>query len=285
MAKVREVISCTPVVLPKDLQVQAAHYAVSLNPVNAPQGLVDPAFLAFYASKYWGAKGADLSVGFTEPIAADLRDRILSHANSWGAFANVKFRWTQQMAAADIRVTREQQGYWSYLGTDCRSIPRSQPTLCLQGFTMRTSEGEYKRVVRHEFGHALGCPHEQQRRAVLARLDVKKTIEYFGRTQGWDENQVRQQILTPLEENSILGSSFTDETSIMCYQFPASITLDGKPILGGMDFSKVDREHAAKIYPLPGGPVTPPPEPDVWYLKSYDKDGKELDTFVRKVVV
>ena len=58
------------------------------------------------------------------------------------------------------RISRGSEGYWSYLGTDIRLIPRNRPTMNLQGFTMNTSESEYKRVVRHETGHTLGFPHE-----------------------------------------------------------------------------------------------------------------------------
>jgi hypothetical protein len=58
------------------------------------------------------------------------------------------------------QISRGSEGYWSYLGTDIRLIPWNRPTMNLQGFTMNTSESEYKRVVRHETGHTLGFPHE-----------------------------------------------------------------------------------------------------------------------------
>jgi len=62
---------------------------------------------------------------------------------------------------------------------------------------------------------------------------------------------VIQQVLTPLEESSLMGTPFADPNSIMCYQIPGEITKDGEPILGGVDIDHLDFDFAAKIYPKP----------------------------------
>jgi hypothetical protein len=208
-----------------------------------------PQYIAVVRSKWWGSTGVKLDVAFMEPAPADLKARILSHMNAWGEFCNVGFALTTNQNNAQIRITREQEGYWSYLGRDCLNIPINQPTMCLQAFSMSTPESEYRRVVRHETGHALGCPHEHMRQGIISRLDVQKTIVWGRQVLGWNEQMVRSQILTPLNEASLMGSPETDEQSIMTYQLPASITLDGKPILGGVDFTPTDRRYMAGIYP------------------------------------
>lgn len=104
--------------------------------------------------------------------------------------------------------------------------------------------------------NSLGCPHEHLRRELVERLDVQKTIDYFRRTQGWSEQDVRYQVLTPIEERLLLATEHADEDSIMCYQLPGAITRDGQPIPGGNDFSTADKALAAKVYPLT---VQPPP--------------------------
>jgi hypothetical protein len=203
---------------------------------------------------------------------------VITYANRWGEFSKVKFSWTQ--TDPTIRISFGRGGYYSYLGTDNLSIPRNQHTMNLEGFTTRTPESEWRRVVCHEFGHALGCPHEQQRRDILDLLDERKVIAYFRRTQGWSEQQVRQQILIPLDERSVIGSPNADVASIMCYSFPGSVTKSGQPIPGGDDFSPADREYFAKVYPPD---VQPPPPPDgksIASLVAFDSSGKQLSRFV-----
>jgi hypothetical protein len=114
---------------------------------------------------------------------------------------------------------------------------------------MNTPESEYKRVVRHETGHTLGFPHEHMRRQLVNRIDRAKAIKYFARTDGWSPADVDAQVLTPLEDSTILGTTRADQLSIMCYQLPGSITKNGKPITGGTDIDPQDFKFAASIYP------------------------------------
>lgn len=90
----------------------------------------------------------------------------------------------------------------------------------------------------------------------MARLDEQKTIDWFQTTYGWDETTTRQQVLTPLDEKSLMGTP-VDITSIMCYQLPGSITIDGKPIPGGLNIDQSDAAFAKKIYPSTGAPPGP----------------------------
>ena len=256
------VLVCTPKNLPKRLWMQAAETARKINPVNAPMFgplaevaadlPLDPLRIAVLTAKYWGPTPRRLTVSFLESTSATLRARILSHMNAWTYTAGITFVETQ--GTGDVRISRGPGGYWSYLGTDILHIPRNRPTMNLQGFTLNTPESEYKRVVRHETGHTLGFPHEHMRQALVARIDREKAYEYFRRTQGWDRATVDQQVLTPLDERSLMSTP-ADQTSIMCYQLPGSITRDGQPILGGVDFNQTDYAFAGRIYPKPGHDV------------------------------
>jgi len=94
----------------------------------------------------------------------------------------------------------------------------------------------------------------------VARIDRQKAYDYFRRTQGWSQQQVDQQVLTPLDDRSIFGTP-SDQTSIMCYQLPGAITKDGKPIVGGLDINATDFDFIGRIYPKPGhGLMTTPDE-------------------------
>jgi hypothetical protein len=200
-------------------------------------------------TKYWGAKGVDLSVSFMDGPSKELRDRILSHMNAWSKTANVRFRFTG--SRGQVRVARvENDGYWSYLGTDILNIPLNQQTLNLDSFTMNTPESEFVRVVRHEAGHTLGFPHEHMRKELVDLIDREKAIEYFGRTQGWTPQEVEFQVLTALDKGSLIATDHADPNSIMCYQIPGSLTKNGQPIVGGRDIVATDRAFIARIYPV-----------------------------------
>ena len=252
-------LTCTPKSLPARLLVKASETATKLNPVNAPAfsgfaklgadfDISDPQFIAVLTTKYWGPTARRLTVSFMETTPADLKARIISHMNAWNRTAGISFVGTS--GVGNVRISRGAGGYYSYLGTDIMLIPASRQTMNLQGFTMSTPESEYKRVVRHETGHTLGAPHEHMRAALVNRIDRQKAYAYFLRTQGWNQAMVDAQVLTPLSEASLLSTP-ADQTSIMCYQLPGSITRDGRPILGGTDINATDYAFMGRIYPRP----------------------------------
>ena len=256
----KDVIVCTPRRLPQNKLIAAAETAVKINPVNHPalQRLtrIMPDFqvtkerIAVVTTKYWGSKGVSLTVGFLDNPPTALRKRILLHMNAWNKTGNVKFVETKK--GAQVRIARaggDNGGYWSYLGTDILHIAPSDQTMNLEAFSMDTPESEFHRVVRHETGHTLGFPHEHMRKQLVDKIDPAKAIAFFMRTQGWSEAEVRAQVLTPLEEGSLMGTPNADPKSIMCYQIPGSLTKDGKPIVGGLDIDASDFGFAGQIYP------------------------------------
>jgi hypothetical protein len=257
-----EVIVCTPKSLPRKKWVAAAQRAMAINPGNHPGTAVmahalaggppHPERIAVIIGRRWPASGVKLAVGFMDNPPADLRSRILLHMNAWATTANVQF--VESQTDPEVRIARlnappEMAGYWSYVGTEILELGPDEPTLNLEAFTMNTPESEFHRVVRHETGHTLGFPHEHMRRELVDEIDPDKAIKYFGRTQGWSPQEVRDQVLTPLEESSILATAHADPHSIMCYQIPRFITRTGNPIVGGLDIDEIDFAFAASVYP------------------------------------
>jgi hypothetical protein len=220
-----------------------------INPVNAPLTATTdfaptPAMIAVLTSRYWGPTARTLTVSFMENTPADLRTRILTHFNAW----NVSVTFVQTNGVGDVRISRGPGGYYSYLGTDIRHIPSNHQTMNLESFTMDMPESEFRRVIRHEVGHTLGFPHEHMRQELVALIDPAKAYRYFLATQGWDKRTVDQQVLTPLDQASLLGTA-PDQDSIMCYQLPGQITVNGNPIRGGTDINTSDAAFAQGIYP------------------------------------
>jgi hypothetical protein len=253
---------CTPKSLPASKLAAAMRRAIEINPANAaehrtvartPMGRRGgPRRIAVVVGRRWPASGVRLTVQFLDGPPADLRARILRHMNAWAKTANVMF--TETRGTGKVRIARldsppEMAGYWSWLGTEILEIPADKPTLNLQGFTMKVSDAEFRRVVRHEAGHTLGFDHEHMRRDLVAKIDRAKAFAFFDREQGWTRREVEQQVLTPLADASIMGTAESDPDSIMCYQIPGSITKDGKPIRGGRDINAKDFAFAASLYP------------------------------------
>lgn len=255
-------IICRPRSLPASRMAAAARNAVKINPANAVEHRVvlrtptgrrgGPRRLALLKGRRWPVTGVKLSVQFLDTPPKDLRARILSHMNAWGKTTNVLF--TETSSTGQVRIARldkpeSMAGYWSYIGTEILEIDKDEPTLNLDSFTMQVSEAEFKRVVRHEAGHTLGFEHEHMRSELVKRIDPKKAIAFFDEDQGWTEAETRAQVLTPLRDASLMGTTESDPTSIMCYQLPGSIMKDGKPIVGGRDINARDFEFAASVYP------------------------------------
>ena len=250
---------CAIKMLPKELWIEAASTAAGVNPANAPalQALrafapdadIEPEHLALLTSKYWGSGGVRLTVGFLDNPAADLRARLLSHMNAWAAYCNVQFMETA--TDPQVRIARTaNDGYWSYLGTDILHIAAGQPTMNLDNFTMNMPESEFHRVVRHETGHTLGFPHEHMREDIVNRINRAKAIQYFQSTQGWSEQEVVAQVLTPLPNSALIATAQADPDSIMCYGLPASIMNDNVPVNGGTDIDAQDAQFASTVYPM-----------------------------------
>lgn len=223
----------------------SGHVASPLPATMSPDGLD----LAILRSLQW-PNGTVLRVGFIGRVASDLRALIVSHLNAWNRRgANITF--VQSTADPQIRITLAKgQGYWSYIGVDSLYIPKDQPTMALEGLSTRTSPVELARVIRHEAGHALGFPHEHSRPEIVAKLDPAKVIGHFIRHQGWSEEVIRSQILTPIPNSALVRTRMPDASSVMCYSFPGSLTRDGKPISGGNNISALDAKFSASIYPL-----------------------------------
>src|SRR5215213_6907669 len=229
------IIVCRPKSLPFEKLVAAERRAIEVNPENAMERRIvertpigrrgGPRRIAVVVARKWPVGGVRLSVSFLDSPSTALRARILQHMNAWGEHANVLFSETQ--GVGQVRIARldsppDMAGYWSYVGTEILEAEEDEPTMNLEGFTMRVSEAEFRRVVRHEAGHTLGFDHEHMRSDIVKRIDREKAFKLFKKEQGWTRKEIEEQVLTPLSKRSIMGTRESDPLSIMCYQLPAS---------------------------------------------------------------
>lgn len=114
--------------------------------------------LAGSAGKMW-EPGRTLRVRFVGGSAV-VRSRVRTYAEQWTQFANIHFDFVPDDAAAEIIVSFVHgDGSWSRVGRDALANPLRMPTMNFGWFTDETAEPEFRRVILHEFGHALGMIH------------------------------------------------------------------------------------------------------------------------------
>ncbi|MBK8050401.1 MAG: hypothetical protein IPK16_26845 [Anaerolineales bacterium] len=195
--------------------------------------------------KRW-SNGAELNVTFLsgEPV---VQRKVAAIASEWSQFANVTFAFGTD-PESDIRIDfNPRMGSWSYVGIDCARIPVGQPTMNLGWLKPNTADKEYRRVVLHEFGHALGLIHEHKQPNAQIPWNERAVIEYYRRTNGWDEAYTRSNVL-----NREMVDSFTrfDPQSIMLYPVPKELTIGGFEIpWSNTELSELDKQFIQQMYP------------------------------------
>jgi hypothetical protein len=196
----------------------------------------------------WGT-GTTVTVRFMGGDQA-LRDRVQAVAGEWMQHANVDLSFVNE-GDANIRIAFEQgNGSWSYLGTDASAIPMDQPTMNYGWLTPNSPDDELRRVVLHEFGHALGLIHEHQNPKGGIRWNRDAVIQDLsGPPNNWDERTIENNIFKKYDENAVTGSE-VDSASIMMYPIPQAWTLDDFSADQTTELSPLDKEIIRIAYPL-----------------------------------
>ncbi|WP_418314857.1 M12 family metallopeptidase [Piscinibacter sakaiensis] len=193
------------------------------------------------ASKMW-MNGSTLRVRFLGGTA-EQRAKVREQAGWWSAHANLKFDFNDA-PDAEIRIAFDpNDGAWSYIGTDNRSIPFNQPTMNL-GFM----DGG---TTAHEFGHAIGLGHEHQNPAGGIQWNEPVVLQSLaGPPNNWDESTIRHNVLRKYSVDQIRGTQF-DPKSIMLYFFPASWTTNGIGTRANEEMSAMDKAFIASAQAYP----------------------------------
>lgn len=202
--------------------------------------------------KTW-MNGSTLHVRFMGGTAQEQKV-AKEQANWWTPHANLNFVF-DDAPTAEIRIAfDENDGAWSYIGTDAKGIPVNQPTMNL-GFL----DGG---TAAHEFGHAIGLAHEHQNPAGGIQWNEQVVVRAMaGAPNFWTEAQTRHNILRKYAANQINGTDF-DAKSVMLYFFPAEWTTNGIATSRNEVLSAMDKQFiaGAKMYPKSkpgvGGEVT-----------------------------
>lgn len=202
--------------------------------------------LAFDEDKRWQT-GQVLLISFLDGEPA-LWSRVEKHAREWTRHANLRFDFGGH-AHPDIRISFRTTGYSSLLGTDAARQRAAEPTMSLGGFTASADEDELRRVVLHEFGHALGCIHEHQSPSARIPWDEDAVYRYYRDHHGWPREQVKHNVIDRYASSLLRFSERHDPLSIMQYPVPRELTGGQLEIGWNSALSVEDKRFIALMYP------------------------------------
>jgi hypothetical protein len=192
-----------------------------------------------------------ITVAFLDGEPA-IQAKVKTFAKKWtkegGGPANVRFVF-QTNTASDIRISFQYAGSWSVIGTSVKQIPNDQATMNFGWLAPDTPDAEYKRVVLHEFGHALGLVHEHQNPAGGIQWNKEQVYkDLSGPPNNWSKPVIDNNMFKTYAANET-NNTKTDPQSIMMYPIPATWTTNHFSVGVNDDLSDMDKEFIAKQYP------------------------------------
>ena len=208
--------------------------------------------LAAETPKMWNP-GQTIKVYLSTANGSDaIRELVKTHVREWEKIANIKFEFTTNRNDAPIKVWfGSDNKFWSWIGRDVLFNPFNDYTLHLGVVNTGMTADDFRRVVLHEFGHALGFIHEHQSPAASIPWDKEKVYSFFaGEPNKWSRADVDVNIFNKYSRTTTNFSAY-DPLSIMHYQIPAELTSNGMGTSFNTWFSATDMQYARMLYPFP----------------------------------
>lgn len=227
--------------------------------------------------------GQQLLVKFMPGGSKAIRDKVMLYAKEWEKYANITFKFVPDTTRiTNIRIKLGAgAGHNSAVGTEANFRPQTQQTINFD--TMFFADGDYyvaklqksgvrppydlshlassmrsdpghwnitemKRVVVHEFGHALGLLHEQSYPGAVKWKKTDSVYRYYKETQGWDREQVDFNVFEVANQFYTNGTRY-DPKSIMHYSINSWETTNGYAVDQNNELSAGDKALIAALYP------------------------------------
>jgi hypothetical protein len=195
--------------------------------------------------------GSTITVSFLDGDRS-VQKRVEQAASTWTAplMANLNFVFLKSKTKGDVRISFRYSGSWSVIGTSCKTIKnRRKPTMNFGWLTPGTSDDELRRVVCHEFGHALGLIHEHQNPVNGIKWNRQQVIQDLsGPPNNWSVDEIEFNMFHPFAVQETNATPL-DKDSIMMYPIPTRWTLDGFSAGLNTDLSPLDKQFIRTQYP------------------------------------
>ncbi len=148
-----------------------------------------------------------------------------------------------------VRISFMYSGSWSVIGTTCKQLTdRTKPTMNFGWLTPASSDAEVRRVVLHEFGHALGLIHEHQNPGGNIRWNRDAVIrDLSGPPNNWPLDVIEHNMFEPYKKAETNYTKL-DGASIMMYPIPKTWTIGGFSVGLNGDLSPTDKSFIHSQY-------------------------------------
>ncbi|WP_412850770.1 M12 family metallopeptidase [Chryseobacterium sp. PMSZPI] len=220
----------------KDVYLPGEEY----NPGAASKGAV-------IKNQKW-PNGSVITVGFMGG-SDKVRSKVMQYAQEWSKYANITFKVIPTVTAAQIRISFDKQGSYSYIGISALNRLSNQETMNFGWFNDSTTDTEFSRTATHEFGHALGMIHEHQNPVASIPWDKPKVYAYYaGAPNYWTKAQVDSNLFAKYSTTQTQYSAY-DPKSIMHYSISKDLTTNGFSVGSNTVLSDTDKQFIATVYP------------------------------------
>jgi hypothetical protein len=200
------------------------------------------------------------------------RARVAASAGEWMQYANLVLDFgdpsnpslcrsdDHESIKVDFVSSGPKSGFWSAIGTMSRKSDHSlnlsflgEDDLPRDKAGQKMPEAEARRLVLHEFGHAIGLFHEHQSpKAGCAAEYYEEAIFAYGALRGWPPEKSVQNF-RQIADTPEFNATEVDRKSIMHYSLPPWLFKGGEKspcvVKPNFELSEGDKEFIKKVYP------------------------------------
>ncbi|MDY7394058.1 M12 family metallopeptidase [Aureibaculum sp. 2210JD6-5] len=187
----------------------------------------------------------NITVRFMDGDATN-QNRVKQYAKEWEKWSAVKFNFINN-GKSDITITFNSSGYWSVIGKSSRD---TIPSMSLTSIQKETFE-DYRGIVLHEFGHALGLIHEHSSPNSPLEWDIPFVEKYYLDNHGWSKEKTYWNVIHRYNfgQYNHLDATKFDPKSIMIYEIPSSFLKNSNQSFNtNNNLSNLDKELIGKKY-------------------------------------